>query len=229
MTAPGFSSPAGLAAAAFVVGLSGAMSPGPYLTVTIARTLSRGRLNALLMLVGHALLEAALLAGFALGLQRVLQLPAVETGLALAGGAVIVWMAWGLGRGAWTGEIARDLEAAEHGDVTAGSSRVEAVAAGAVISLSNPYWTLWWATIGAALALQGLAYGPVGLGAFYVGHEIADIAWYGLVISAVSRGRDLLTPRVYRAIMGILACALFYIGVRFIALGFGVDLPWLPF
>ena len=70
---------------AFLVGLSGAMSPGPYLTVTIARTMQRGPFSAALMLVGHAALEAVLILGFAFGLQRVLARPSVLAVLALLG------------------------------------------------------------------------------------------------------------------------------------------------
>lgn len=218
-----------LGAAAFVVGLSGAMSPGPYLTVTIARTVQRGWLSAGLMLVGHALLEATLLVGFAFGLQRFLQLPPVTTAMALAGGAVLLWMGYGLLTTSWTGEIARDLEVAEHTGEQPVTSHVGSIAHGAIVSLSNPYWTLWWATIGIKLASDGLAIGPVGVAAFFLGHQLADWSWYALVIAAASRGKELLTPVLYRSIMGTLALFLIYIGVRFAASGVGVEIPWLPF
>ena len=212
---------------AFVVGLSGAMSPGSYLTVTLARTMQRGPVSAALMLVGHALLEAALLIGFAFGLQNLLKIPAVLTGLALAGGAVLLWMGWGLMRGAISGSIVADLETAEHAGLSA--HPMGAVAQGAVVSISNPYWTLWWATIGVKLAADGLAIGPVGVAAFFIGHQLADVSWYGFVISVAHRGKDLLTPRLYRNTMGALAAMLLYIGARFLGQGVGVELPWLPF
>lgn len=223
------SPPLSLGFAAFVVGLSGAMSPGPYLTVTIARTMRSGPFSALLMLVGHALLEAALLVGFAFGLQRALVHPSVAGALAVVGGAVLLWMAWGLGRGAASGSIARDLEIVEHADGKPSGTHAGAIAQGAIVSLSNPFWTLWWATIGVKLASDGLAIGPWGVVAFFVGHELADIAWYAFVIAAVWRGKALLTPGVYRVIMAVLAAALLYIGLRFILQPFGIHLPWLRF
>ncbi len=218
-----------LGVAAFVVGLSGAMSPGPYLTVTIARTVQRGWLSAALMLVGHALLEAALLVGFAFGLQRFLQLPTVTVVMSLAGGAVLLWMGYSLLSGVWTGTIVRDLEVAEHPSEQPRQSHTGSILEGAIVSLSNPYWTLWWATIGVKLASDGLAIGAAGVVAFFLGHQLADWSWYALVIAGASRGKDFLTPRVYRIIMGTLAVFLVYIGVRFIASAFGVELPWLPF
>jgi hypothetical protein len=58
---------------------------------------------------------------------------------------------------------------------------------------------------------------------------LADFAWYGFVIAAIWGGRRLLTPGIYRIIMGVLAAALLYIGARFILQPCGVMLPWLPF
>ena len=206
-----------LGIAAFVVGLSGAMSPGSYLTVTIARTMRKGPFSASLMLVGHAALEALLIVGFAFGLDLFLRQPTVVTGLSLIGGAVLLWMAWNLGKGAWSGSIVTDLELSEEAAVK--ESPAGPVAEGALVSLSNPYWTLWWATIGVKLASDGLAIGPLGVLAFFIGHELADVAWYSFVIFAVSRGRGLLSPRVYRIVMGVLAGFLVILGARFLVGG----------
>ena len=49
-------------AGSFVVGLSGAMAPGPVLTVTISETLKRGFKAGPLIILGHTLLEMILLA-----------------------------------------------------------------------------------------------------------------------------------------------------------------------
>jgi threonine/homoserine/homoserine lactone efflux protein len=203
----------GLAGAAFAIGLTGAMTPGSYLTLTIARTMRNGRLSAMLMLVGHALVEALLLVGFAFGLQAFLRQPAVSRVFSLAGGTFLIWMAADLLVGIAKGRINADFHAAEK------PSRLGPVAQGAVVSLSNPYWLLWWVTIGAALASQGLAYGPAGVASFYIGHELADVVWYGALIMAVSKGRHLLSDRVYRAVMGALAVFLLLLGARFAWVG----------
>ena len=183
---------------AFVVGLSGAMSPGSYLTVTIARTMQRGPFSATLMLVGHAILEAALLVGFAFGLQQVLRLSGVTLALALVGGVVLLWLGFKLVKGATQGTLAKDLEVAE-GQVVS-ESHLGAVAQGAIVSIANPWWTLWWATIGVKLAADGLAIGPIGVVAFFIGHELADIAWYGFVITVVHKGKGVLLATI--AVLG---------------------------
>jgi threonine/homoserine/homoserine lactone efflux protein len=203
------------------------MSPGSYLTVTIARTIQKGPLSAALMLVGHALLEVALLVGFAFGLQQVLQLSTVTLVLAAAGGAVLLWMGGALLTGALRGTLSVDLESAERAGMS--GHPLGAVAHGAIVSLSNPYWTLWWATIGVKLAVDGLAIGPVGVLAFFIGHQLADVSWYGFVITVVHRGKGLLTPRTYGVVMAVLGVALLYMGLRFLGEAFGLHLPWLPF
>lgn len=205
-----------LGGAAFVVGLSGAMSPGSYLTVTITRTMTRGAFSAALMLVGHALLEGALMLGFAFGLQNVLRSPAVAAALGLVGGAILLWMAQDLLRGALSGSIVPSAAP------PVAESRLGPILQGVTVSLSNPYWTLWWATIGVKLAADGLAIGPVGVAAFFIGHQLADITWYGFVIAAVSRGRGLLAERPYRIVIGALALFLVYLGGRFVLDGLGV-------
>jgi len=205
-----------LGASAFVVALSGAMAPGPFLTVTISRTLTKGRLSAALMLVGHAILEGALLVGFAFGLQGVLRNPHVSKIIALAGGAILLWMGY---------RLLRDVLDANSG-VTSGTpvpeSRLGPILQGITVSLSNPYWTLWWATIGVKLASDGLAIGWLGVLAFFVGHQLGDIAWYGIVIAAVSRGRSVLAGTPYRLVLGACALFLFYLGARFALDGIGV-------
>lgn len=212
-----FANPLSLGLAAFIIGLSGAMAPGPFLTVSITRTLRHGRVSALLLLLGHALLEATLMVGFAFGLQSFLRRPAVSTALALAGGAVLLWMGGDLLLGSVRGTIKPEVDTSSVEQPRSGTWGP--VLQGALVSLSNPYWTLWWVTIGVTLASQGLAMGPVGVTSFFVGHQAADVAWYGFVILAIHGGRHLLSDRIYRAIIGTCAVFLLYLGVRFLMAG----------
>lgn len=205
-----------LGGSAFLIGLTGAMSPGPYLTVTITRTVTKGPRSAALMLVGHALLEGLLLVGFAFGLQELLRNLHVANVLSGVGGAFLIWMGLGLLRGAIAGTISPAAAADQP------EPRLGPVMSGAAVSLANPYWTLWWATIGVKLAADGLAIGPLGVAAFFIGHELADVTWYGLVILATSRGRRLLADRPYRIIIGACALFLLYLGARFALTSLGL-------
>lgn len=211
MESPSLVPIASLGAYAFVIAFTGAMAPGPLLTVTITETVRRGPLSALMLLVGHALLEAALLVGLAFGLQEFLARDLVATVLGLVGGSFLVWMGGSLLLSASRGRMSLDLEA------EATPSRFGPVLTGAAVSISNPYWTMWWVAVGVKLASDGLALGPGGVAAFFVGHELADFAWYGLVIAAVHSGRRFLSDRLYRWVIGVCAAFLVYLGGVFVA------------
>jgi len=197
-----------------VIAFTGAMMPGPLLTVAIEHTIRRGGFSAILLLVGHALLEAVLLIGLAFGLSRVLLLPEVTAGLSLAGGAFLVWMGGGMLYDIARGRLRLVLEAEQPA-----RSRLGPVVRGAVVSLSNPYWAIWWATIGLKLASDAIRIGPLAVGAFFLGHEAADFAWYAVVIAAVSTGRRFMSDRVYRWILGACALLLLYLGATFVIAG----------
>lgn len=205
-----------LGGSAFLVGLSGAMAPGSFLTVIISRTLTRGPGSAALMLVGHALLEGALLVGFAFGLQRVLADPRVGSVLGVVGGVILLWLGYRLVADALRGPTPDEAPA------PSSESRMGPVMQGITVSLSNPYWTLWWATVGVKLAADGLAIGPFGVAAFFIGHQLADVAWYGLVIGATARGKRALPPSAFRIVLGVCGVFLLYLGVRFGLDGLGV-------
>ncbi len=205
-----------LGGSAFVVGLSGAMAPGSFLTVVIGRTLTRGPGSAALMLVGHALLEGALLVGFAFGLQALLVDPRVGSVIGVVGGAILLWLGYRLVADTLRNRTPDSAEAPR------AESRMGPVLQGVTVSLSNPYWTLWWATIGVKLAADGLAIGPIGVATFFIGHQLADVAWYGLVIAATARGRQALPGTAYRVILGACGAFLLYLGSRFMLDGIGL-------
>jgi threonine/homoserine/homoserine lactone efflux protein len=87
---------------------------------------------------------------------------------------------------------------------------------GIVTSASNPYWSLWWATIGLGYLLLSRGQGWRGVLAFFAGHILSDAAWYLFVGGAISAGRGWFTDRIYRGVVG--ACAAFLV---FFALTFG--------
>lgn len=205
-----------IGAAAFVLALSGAMAPGPLLTVAVEQTIRHGKGRAMLLMVGHALLEAALLIAFALGLRDVLVLPSVKVGLSVVGGAFLLWMGTTMLLDIYRGRISLDVTASG-----ARPSKLGPVLRGAAVSLANPYWIIWWATIGLKLASDSLTVGPVGVAAFFLGHEAADFGWYFAVALAVASGKRFLSDRAYRVIIGACAVFLLCLGVTFAVAGVG--------
>jgi len=203
---------------AWAVAFSGAMMPGPLLTVNIKESLRRGFWAGPQLILGHALLEGALITGLALGLGGLLKAELSQGLISVFGGAFLFWMAWGMLRYKGQG----DLIAGERempGGTQGGNPGLPPVVAGVVVSLSNPYWTLWWATLGLGFLVQAEKLGPAGILLFFSGHILADLLWYSAVSFVVASGKKWLTPKIYRGI--IIFCGLFliYLAVDFFRLG----------
>jgi len=199
-----------LFASSFGVALSGALMPGPLFTATVSESGRRGAIAGPLFIGGHAILEAALVLLVSLGLGPFLSQPAVFIAISLSGGLIMLWM---------SASMFRSLPGLKL-DVTGGDKRYgHLVWSGALLSLSNPYWTVWWVTIGLGWIGRGMKLGPAGVGAFYAGHIIGDLSWYALLSFAVAKGRRFLTDGRYRVLIGICAAALGGFGAWFIYSG----------
>jgi len=200
----------GFCGLAFVVGLSGAMMPGPLLAVTIAQTARIGFSASVLITLGHALLEFVLVIAVVSGLGRLLRVPAVTRTIGVVGGGVLIFLAQGMIRSVLgeTGPLPWQHAAHSNG-LTA--SPLGLVGMGIWVSLCNPYWTLWWATVGMTFLTRALSYGRLGPGVFAVGHVSSDVAWYLVVGAIVFFGRTLMTRPIYNGV--IYVCAVFLVGL----------------
>lgn len=190
---------------AWIVGFSGAMMPGPLLTVTVNESLRRGVKAGPLLVLGHAVLELALVIGMITGLSLVVRKPEVTAVIGIAGGGFLFFMGFDMVKNAVRGTISLNLEG------TGEQKGFGPVMAGILTSLSNPYWSLWWATIGLGYLTIARKFGLGGVALFFVGHILADFAWYTLVSGAVAGGRRFISNRVYRGIIAI--CGLFLLGL----------------
>lgn len=208
---------------AFVIGLSGALMPGPVLTATIAQTLRRGFWAGPRIVLGHAMLEFSVLALVVAGLGPWLRRPDVIGPLGLAGGTLLVAMGAQMALTARAAAAQGVAAANAPASVAADSVWRGPEAAGIALSLSNPYWLLWWATIGLNYAALALQRGASGLAAFYAGHISSDLVWYSAVAAAVAAGRRWCPPRVYRIVIVVCGLALVALGAYFGAGG----LAWL--
>jgi len=184
----------------FLVAFSGAMMPGPLLTVTINESTRRGFLAGPLLIVGHGILELLLVVGLVLGLGPFLQQKYVFVFIALAGSVVLVLMSVGMFRS--LPSLTLKTEASD-------DKSKNLLITGILLSLVNPYWTIWWVTIGLGYILHSLNYGLLGVAAFFVGHILADMVWYSAVSASVWRGKTFLSDRAYKILIG--ACASFLV------------------
>ena len=192
---------AGVPVTSFIVALSGALMPGPLLTLTVGEAARRGFWAGPLIIVGHALLELALVLLILAGVGAWLHRPLVLGLVGVLGAALMGWMGLGL------------FKASRHSHLEfapKGGSGLNPIVSGVLMSAANPYWLIWWLTIGLGYVMFSMKYGWLGVALFYLGHILADFAWYTLVSVAVAQGRRLISDRLYQGFL--VGCGVFLLG-----------------
>jgi len=190
--------------ASFFVALSGALMPGPLLMVTISESPRRGFMAGPLLIVGHSILEGIFVLSILLGLSPFLKGFVLFELIAILGAGMLLYMARGM------------LKGLPYLSLTSGNRRSpprSLVLKGAIVSLANPYWSLWWVTVGLSYILWSMKYGFWGWVSFFFGHISADFLWYSAISLTVSRGVKILTDKIYRRI--VFLCALFLVAFAF--------------
>ncbi len=201
---------------AFVIGLSGALAPGPVLTATIGESVKRGFWAGPLIVLGHALLEIALLVALVAGLGHWLTRPFIQGLLGVGGGLLLAIFGVHMMATARNSVFEALTETPGRNAALRGP-----VLTGILTSLANPYWILWWATVGLKLISLALKDGVLGLGVFYSGHILADLVWYSLVSAAIAAGRRILPQPVYMVLFLLCGLAMAGLGGYFLGTGIG--------
>lgn len=192
-------------AVAFTIGLTGALAPGPTLVATVNSSLKEGWTAGPKVAAGHALVETLIFLLIIGGLADVMQ--GYSRTIALAGGLALIIFGLMTIKGSRSATMAAPQ----------GQAIGNAYLAGIITSAANPYFWIWWLSIGSALVLSGLSSGLFMAALFMIGHWGADFGWYTLVSSSLDRGRSILSEKSYRTILGICGGFLICFGLYFLS------------
>jgi threonine/homoserine/homoserine lactone efflux protein len=187
-----------------IISCSGAMQPGPV-TATVITMGTRNRWAGILMAIGHGIIEFPLMVVIILGLDYYFKLPKVQITIGLAGGIFLLLMAI---------QSLLSLKINIQNEPKALDSRP--VLAGVILTASNPYFLLWWATVGLALATQATKWGIWAFALFALTHWSVDLIWLQILSWASFKGSTLLGQRGLRGILIFCSVALFGFGLFFI-------------
>jgi threonine/homoserine/homoserine lactone efflux protein len=157
-----------------VISLSGVMMPGPMFAVTLAKSFKSPFAGAQISL-GHAVVEVPVILLIYFGFAQIFEDKLVQIILSLAGGAMIVWLGVAMFR-------ARARVVREGKDLS-----YSAFTAGIITSGLNPFFLLWWATVGSLLVVRFLEFGLGGLAIFTISHWLVDLVWLSFVSVLVYR------------------------------------------
>jgi len=187
---------------ALLISLSGVLSPGP-MTAAVIQHGARSKLSGVWVSLGHGLVEVPLILLLFVGAGKFLEHEAVRAIIGLTGGAYLIFMARGLLKPkALTGESSEKPPSS--------------LTAGIFLSIGNPYFLLWWATIGLGLVLGSIGFGVLGLVLFIIVHWMADLVWYTLLSLVSHKGVSTFGSGLYKKVSIFCGAVMFFYGGAFI-------------
>ncbi len=189
-----------------VISLSGVMMPGPMFTVTLAKSY-KSRFAGTQVALGHTIVEVPLILLIYFGFARFFQHHLVQFIVSLIGGGMLAWLGVSMFR-------ARAKVVKEGRDLPYNS-----VMAGVITSALNPFFLLWWATVGSMLVMNSLSFGLAGFALLILVHLMADLVWLSFVSLLVNKTRSLWGKGFQQGLFIVCSLALIGLGGWFLSSG----------
>ncbi|NPV92977.1 MAG: LysE family transporter [Firmicutes bacterium] len=217
----------------FMVSLSGSITPGPLVAVTIRYALRRGPMAGVVMSVSHGLTEFVVLLLLVSFLGRIDITPTAVTVLSFLGAGFMTYLGLTTFKEGWTSgkndpEWSVDGKDGNLSSTDGTADRSAAAAswrplflAGIVTTVTNPVWVVWWGTLGVNYIIWSMDYGYLGLGLFFSGHLAANAAFFILFAVLAAGSKKYFGGQVYRVMMMGLGVFLLGFAVYFFRLAFG--------
>ncbi len=196
-----------------LVSVSGVLSPGPLFLVSTMRATKLGATSGIQCAIGHTIVEAPLVLGLSLGLAILLN-PTSLRFIAVVGGSVLLIFA-----------LLQFRQASHKIQVNPtrllGSwERRPGVILGIVFTGLNPFFVIWWLTVGSTLISQAILLGALGgVAVMYAAHIWMDYAWLGGTATIAGHGRFVL-GKWFQMLLVVFGGAMAYFGMVFILSAF---------
>jgi len=186
------------------ISLSGVMAPGAVTAAAVAQG-ARRRWAGTQMAIGHGIVEIPLIFLIMLGLGVLFQANAFKIAVGMLGGAFLIWMGGGMVKQSGTPDVPSDAPGA-----------TDPLMTGLILSISNPYFLLWWATVGLNLTLEARGLGWTAFLLFALVHWLCDLVWLTILSVGSFHGTNLFGPRCQRIVLLVCGVALAVFGGLFI-------------
>lgn len=201
--------PLNFALTVIILSSSGALAPGPLFFVTISHGIKSGTKSGVIFSVAHSLVEFSLVMLLALGLLSVANEPTARLAVGVAGGAVLIVFGAMQIRGSFKYNT-------EETKPEKGATR-NLLLIGLALTGLNPYFIVWWLTVGANLILLSLEFGGLaGVVFMYVCHVWIDYVWITFIAYFAKKSTRILRQKWYRILMAVFGAALIYFGLYFL-------------
>ena len=192
------------------ISTSGVISPGPLFLTNILYGTQEGARSGLKVAYGHTVVELPLIILLATGLFSTAIISQYSGTIGLVGGIGI------LGFGSLKiVEVARKKKKKNTSPLV--TSKKSPFIAGMALSALNPFFLLWWFTVGLKLIADSAAFGlTAGISILFALHIWMDYAWLIGTAHLASKGSFVLRSKYYPALLLTLAVVLVYYGISFI-------------
>ena len=197
-----------------LVSVSGVFSPGPLLFANLALSKYGGFWSGIKIAIGHTIIELPVI--ILLSLPFVVFSPVNMTFSIMkiisfiAGAFLIVFGIF---------YVVRIIRANDSPHSAINSSRIEnPYLAGIMFTSLNPFFIVWWTTVGVKLISDSISLlgHPAGIAFLFFVHIWMDYAWLGLSSYLASRGFNIVRSEYHKYIMILLTVPLFYYGINFV-------------
>lgn len=188
------------------VSASGVLSPGPLFFANMLYGTKHGARAGLKVACGHTVIELPLVILLAAGLFASAAVSQYANVIGLVGGIGIL----GFAAMQIVGVVKKNQNRPVDG-------KRGPFIAGIALTALNPFFLVWWFTVGLKLISDSAAFGLGGGIALLFGlHIWMDYAWLAATAYLASKGSSVIKSKYYPLLLLALAAALAYYGVYFI-------------
>jgi threonine/homoserine/homoserine lactone efflux protein len=188
---------------AVLISLSGVISPGPITAVTIAKGGNSPYAGAMIA-IGHGIVEFPLMAGIFFGIGYLLTMTVVKAVIFSLGGVFLFYMGIGM---------LRSINHEQDNSKTGGSTPL---VAGILLSIWNPYFLIWWATVGVSLITKSATFGLMGFIIFAIVHWLCDFIWYSFLSVISFKGGHVFGQMFRKIVFSICGIFLIFFSGKFL-------------
>ena len=189
---------------------SGVLTPGPLFFANLAYGTHHDKWSGIKIAYGHTAVELPLIIILAAGLFTFDTAKKYASVVGLIGGIAILAFA-GL-------QIASIIKEKRRPDTSSIVGNKGPFIVGIALSALNPFFILWWFTVGSKLIVDSAAFGvATGVAILFALHIWMDYAWLASTAYLASKGAFVLKSKYYPTLLLGLIVVLIYYGLSFVS------------
>ena len=188
-----------------VISASGVMSPGPLFAANVMYGLREGKISGIKIAVGHTIVEFPLILLLGIGFFSIESVPEIRTTITVLGAIGLFGFAF------------LQIRAVTKQKFVRNKIRSRTICSRILLSALNPFFIVWWLTIGLVLISESIQiFGVFGIVVLFLFHIWMDYAWLFTIAAFSSKAKNYLSKRNFKIIIVGLSIVLVYFGIEFL-------------